>query len=193
MNLLAHFYVAEITGTSAAGQFLGDMVKGRLDGRFEPTVENGIRLHRAIDGFTDRHPVTAGLRRRFAPPWRRYGGILVDIGFDYCLARDWAQYSDTPLPRFAGQVVARARREWPPDTPMPARNLHALQQVLVDYRQPSGLQRALDNVDRRLAHASPLPDALPALLDQYGALAAGFEAYFPQLCAYAERYARTLQ
>lgn len=188
MNLLAHLYLADITGTSMAGQILGDRIKGRLDGRFAPNVEQGIRLHRAIDGFTDRHPVTADMRQRFAPPLRRYGGILVDIGFDYCLAHNWAQYSDTALPRFAYDAVTRVQREWPAGGPMPAHRFAGLATVLAGYRQPQGLQRALDSVDSRLQRPSPLPDALPALLNEYEALAAGFETFFTQLCEYATRH-----
>lgn len=185
MNLLAHFYLAELTDTSAAGQLLGDMVKGHLDGHHAPAIERGIRLHRAIDSFTDNHAITADLRRRFQPPLRRYGGILVDIGFDYCLADEWARYSDAALPDFAEHVVARARREWPtaaPSNKPPAE----LATVLVEYRYPAGLQRALDSVDRRLRRASPLPDALPALLAQREHLVSGFAAFFPQLCAHVQ-------
>src|SRR5699024_7195222 len=141
MNLLAHLYLADMTGTSMAGQILGDRIKGRLDGRFAPDVERGIRLHRAIDGFTDRHAVTSDLRRRFAPPLRRYGGILVDIGFDYCLARGWACYSDTALPRFADYAALCVARGWPPDESMPAHRFAGLAQVLAGYRRPAGLQR----------------------------------------------------
>lgn len=193
MNLLAHLYLAELTGTSAAGQILGDMVKGRLDGRHGARVEAGIRLHREIDSFTDRHPITAELRQRFAPPLRRYGGILVDIGFDHCLATHWPRYSELPLAHAASRMAARAHREWPNDAPMAAQRLNGLETVLVDYRRPAGLQRALDSVARRLRRASPLPGALPALLNEYEALAAGFDAFFPELCAHARHHARRNQ
>lgn len=191
MNLLAHLYLADLTGTSMAGQILGDRIKGRLDGRFAPNVEQGIRLHRAIDGFTDRHPATAALRRRFAPPLRRYGGILVDIGFDCCLARNWARHCVTELPRFAAHAVTRVAREWPAAETMPTRLVTDLPRVLVDYRHPHGLQRALDSVDRRLARPSPLPTALPALLDQYEAMAEAFATFFPELCEYASQHVRS--
>lgn len=184
MNLLAHFYLADLTATSAAGQLLGDSVKGRLNGSLGADIERGIRLHRAIDSFTDSHPLSADLRRRFTPPLRRYAGILVDIGFDYCLARNWDQYSDTPLSQFSRQVVARVRQEWPAAAaPAPGTGLA---QVLVGYQWPAGLQRALDSVDRRLRRPSPLADALPALMAQQTHLQQAFDVFFPELCAYAQ-------
>jgi|SRR5699024_5627952 len=189
MNLLAHLYLAERTQTSAAGQILGDMVKGRLDDRYNADIMQGIHLHRRIDSFTDQHPVTAQLRRQFAPPLRRYGGILVDIGFDHCLARRWHDYSNQPLPQFAAAVVARARQTWPHNGPMPAQHLAGLDQVIAAYDDPTGLQRALASVSNRLQRTNPLAQALPALLQRMPAIGAGFEAFFPALCAHVEQTA----
>lgn len=187
VNLLAHFYLANLTATSAAGQLLGDLVKGPLDGTFGPSIERGIMLHRAIDSFTDTHPTTVDLRRRFAPPLRRYAGILIDIGFDHCLARQWIDYSDVELSQFAEQIAARAYRDWPPQAPQPAPQQAALTQVLINYKHPAGLQRALDSVDRRLTRTSPVASALPALMAEYPALERGFEHFFPALCAHIQQ------
>ncbi len=193
MNILAHLYLADRTGTSAAGQILGDMVKGRLAGRYSADLENGITLHRQIDSFTDRHPITVDLRRRFEPPLRRYAGILVDIGFDYCLANSWNHHSSLTLERFARRAVLSVQREWPAEAPIPASRLNGLDEVLMAYRRPLGIQRALDSVSRRLKRDDPLPAALPRLLDEYTALAAGFEPFFPELCHYVENRAKALQ
>lgn len=192
MNLLAHLYIAEQTHTSAAGQLLGDLVKGRLDGRYDRYTETGIRLHRRIDGFTDHHPVTARLRSRFAAPLRRYGGILVDIGFDYCLARQWARYSDVPLATACAAMLQRAHAEWPQQAPVSARRFTGLEYVLASYQHPDGLQHALDSVAQRLHHANPLASALPTLMAEQPALETGFDTFFPELCRHAMQYARPL-
>lgn len=192
MNILAHLYLADDSSTSAAGQILGDMVKGRLDGRYTATIENGIRLHRAIDSFTDQHKVTAKLRQRFVPPFRRYAGILVDIGFDYCLATQWSYYSHQPLPEFTRQAMARVGREWPAGAPCVIERFTGLDTVMNAYRQPPGLQRALDSVARRLRYDNPLPRALPALLHEYEQLAAGFDVFFPILRDHVNQLASRL-
>lgn len=190
MNLLAHLYLAEHTRTSAAGQLLGDLVKGRLDGRYGHYTEAGIRLHRRIDGFTDHHPITIHLRKRFDASLRRYAGILVDIGFDYCLARQWPQYSNVPLTVASHRMLQRAHAEWPRHAPVPARRFDGLEHVLVSYQRPDGLQRALDSVATRLHHANPVASALPALLAEQTALETGFETFFPALCRHAMQHAR---
>ena len=57
MNYLAHFALAGPETGLLVGGFLGDYIKGRLENRFSPEIERGIRLHRAIDQYTDSHPV----------------------------------------------------------------------------------------------------------------------------------------
>ena len=56
MNYLAHFFLAYPDPELMAGGYLGDFVKGTLkDADFSPGVTLGIKLHRAIDAFTDSH------------------------------------------------------------------------------------------------------------------------------------------
>ena len=56
------------------GSLLGDFVHGRIPDDLRANVADGIRLHRAIDVFTDGHPVVTALRGRFVAPFRRYAG-----------------------------------------------------------------------------------------------------------------------
>lgn len=167
MNLLAHLWLAERTDTSAAGQILGDMIKGRLDGPvFDPATDHGIRLHRRIDSCCDAHPSHHAVRARFAPPLRRYAGIIVDIGFDHSLARNWANFHGQTLPYFAERMEQQVRDEWPAEAPINADRLRGLGATLSHYRYAEGIERALYSVSQRLRRNNPLADALPALLTQ---------------------------
>ena len=143
MNLLAHFLLAEHSQTSYAGQVLGDMVKGRLDTRFPPPIRTGITLHRHIDSVSDSHPLHRAMRNRFPPPFRRYAGILVDIGFDAGIARAWPAYSDQSLADFAAQAQRRVIDEWPDAAPGEGRRMTGLAGVLSGYARDEGIQRAL--------------------------------------------------
>lgn len=183
MNLLAHLWLAERTGTSAAGQILGDLVKGRLDGtRFDPHIDRGIRLHRTIDSASDAHPAHLELRGRFQPPLRRYAGIIVDIGFDHALARDWYRYSSEPLDRFAMRAAQRVVDEWPTTAPAEPPPVNGFSAMLTGYAGAAGIERALTVVGRRATRRNPLADALPALLAEYP----GFAANLPELLASLE-------
>lgn len=185
MNYLAHLYIAEVTETSFAGALLGDHVRGRLDGRYGRWVEDGIRLHRRVDTFTDGHPVVLGAFRRFAAPFRRYAGILIDIYFDHLLARHWPELHTQRLGQFAQEAANRIRTEWPDRPPFPVRRLTGLPDLLQSYQHPSGIADALAQVDQRLSRPSPLARAWPYLQSRADGLARDFHQFFPELLAFA--------
>ena len=97
MNYLAHFKLAAEHPELLVGNLLADHVKGKLNGRFDVGIESGIRLHRAIDAFTDSHHLVQSSHARFHCKYRRYGGIITDLAFDHFLAVNWNQYDSRPL------------------------------------------------------------------------------------------------
>ena len=56
MNFLAHFHLAWPDEGLIAGGLEGDYYKGPLRGDLPSGLEQGVRLHRAIDAYTDSHP-----------------------------------------------------------------------------------------------------------------------------------------
>lgn len=89
MNYLAHLHLGGQRPEELLGSLYGDFVKGPLQGEFRPGIESGIQLHRSIDAFTDAHPLVGQALSRFTHTRRRYAGIVLDVFFDHCLARDW--------------------------------------------------------------------------------------------------------
>ncbi len=83
------------TQTNLLGNFLGDFVKGSQLQHLPVEIEQGIRLHRSIDVFTDTHPLIVELRHRFPDDIRRMAGVIIDIYFDYLLMQAWKHYSNT--------------------------------------------------------------------------------------------------
>ena len=117
MNYLAHLYLAEQSSEGLLGGLLGDFVKGRLDDRYTDTVRRGIALHRAIDSYTDAHPLHLESRNRIGRQRRRYAGIIIDVCYDHFLSRCWADYSSESLGCFTERVydVLRQHQESLPD------------------------------------------------------------------------------
>ena len=88
MNFLAHLYLAKDDDDLMLGALLGDFVRGRRAMWTYPyATREGIRLHRRIDKITDQSSQVKSLRRQFPKEFRRYAGIVIDIAFDYELAR----------------------------------------------------------------------------------------------------------
>ncbi|MCB1688028.1 MAG: DUF479 domain-containing protein [Halioglobus sp.] len=104
MNFLAHFHLAWPDEGLVAGGLEGDYVKGLLRGQMPESLERGVKLHRAIDAYTDAHPLILQLRRELPPGLRRYAGILIDLSFDHYLSLHWSRFSSLPLADFNREV-----------------------------------------------------------------------------------------
>jgi len=111
VNFLAHFHLAWPDEGLVAGGLEGDYYKGPLRGELPGQLERGVRLHRAIDAYTDRHPGVQRLREEFPTGLRRYAGIVIDLCFDHYLSRHWAHFSDTPLEDFTVEVYRLLSRQ----------------------------------------------------------------------------------
>lgn len=190
MNHLAHLALAGGDAPLVVGSFLGDFVKGRLQGQYPPAIERGLRLHRAIDSFTDQHPEVRAAARLLPPVYRRYAGIITDIAFDHYLARDWQDYHPQPLPDFAREALATLldhRHLMPPAAAALATHMHQ-RQSLASYASPNFPPRALAAIAARLSRPSSLASAPQALAAASAPLHAAFRRFYPQLIAYARHW-----
>ena len=101
MNFLAHLFLAQGDEDLVLGGLLGDFVRGRRAlWSYSSGIRDGIRLHRRIDKLTDQSRQVKSLRHKFPKEFRRYAGIVIDLGFDYELASQWSQYSSQDLHEF---------------------------------------------------------------------------------------------
>lgn len=183
MNYLAHLYLADDSAEARLGNLMGDFVKGPIDGGLSPAWAAGIRLHRRIDSFTDRHPLVVQSKRRVRPEFRRYGGILVDLYYDHFLANGWEDYADVSLDAFADTVYAEINHhaQYLPATMQRSMHYLVTYDLLRSYRQLDGLGNALRGIATRLKRPVPLGDAIIDLEANYEALQDDFRGFFPEL------------
>ena len=193
MNFLAHLLLSgPIAAPSYAdvvlGNFMADAVAGRQLEAYPPAVQAGIRLHRAIDSFTDQHPVVrrSTLRLR-AAGYGKYAGVISDMFLDHFLARHFADFSPEPLADFARRQYALLTAR---QAEMPARVQHMLGYMvhhnwLLGYAETTGLARALGGLSRRASAGSGMETAVEELLRHYAAYEADFQAFFPLLRDFA--------
>ena len=57
MNFLAHIYLSGDNDLIKIGNFMADGIRGRQYEKYPLEIQKGIILHRAIDTFTDAHPI----------------------------------------------------------------------------------------------------------------------------------------
>ncbi|MFO0800305.1 MAG: ACP phosphodiesterase [Gemmataceae bacterium] len=199
MNFLAHLHLAAPDRGLMLGGILADLLKPVEIASLPTDVVEGVRLHRLIDGFTDRHPVVQRSIRRVSAGLGWFSGIVVDVYYDHLLARTWDEYAAGPLRSFADHCYALFRDAAPGLPAEGQRFAHhfAADDRLVRYGTTDGIAETLDRVSARIAARMPtravrLRDAMPALLAADAELAADFRVFYPELIAYAtaEREAR---
>lgn len=191
MNYLAHALLAGDDDGLRLGGMLGDFVRGPTESLpFPASVRLGIRLHRAIDVHTDAHPDVLAAKALLPPPYRRYAGILLDMWFDHCLARDFSRWSQQPLGEFSHQLRALLH-EHHDELPSSLQRFMLYMDVNslpAGYADPAVLGRALTGIGQRLTRANPLASAMPILVAWEMELQACFEAFFPELQVFAREW-----
>lgn len=194
MNFLAHFHLAWPDRDLLAGGLEGDYCKGPLRGQLPRNLERGVRLHRAIDAYTDGHPRLLALRAALPPELRRYAGILIDLSFDHYLSRHWEDFSAVPLADFTrtvyrslqaseGQLSERSRR-------MLARLVE--HDILARYTDWSTVPATAERIGDRFSRGNPFTGIGRRLNPLRADLESAFLEFYPQLCDYSARRAAAL-
>ena len=191
MNYLAHLHLGGQRPGQLLGSLYGDFVKGRLQGQFDPEIEAAIQLHRSIDMFTDRHPLVDVSLSRFSLTRRRYAGIVLDVFFDHCLARDWTLYADRPLEDFTSHVyrVLAAEPQLPGRLAQIAPPM-AANDWLGSYRDFAVLEQVLRGISRRLTRPEELAGAMQELEKLYAPLSEDFRLFYPELQMFSQEQLR---
>ncbi|WP_338474372.1 ACP phosphodiesterase [Pseudomonas sp. MS646] len=187
MNYLAHLHLGGSGREQLLGSLYGDFVKGPLLGQYTPQIEAAIALHRRIDMYTDRHPLVDGALSRFSTVRRRYAGIVLDVFFDHCLARDWASYGEGPLGAFTSRVyqVLSTEPQLPGRLAQIAPHM-AANDWLGSYQAFDVLEQVLRGISRRLTRPEELAGAMEELTRLYEPLSEDFRLFYPQLQDFAQ-------
>lgn len=188
MNYLGHLYLSGTDPDVLFGNFIADAVKGRDLSAWPERVALGIRLHRAIDSFTDQHPSLRAGRARVRAHAGLYAGVVMDLFYDHLLASTWTRWHAEPLTRFVAAAHAtldQRRDDMPRET---AALYHVMRDRdwLVGYASVDGLCRALDGLSRRALRGHAMAGAervltahLPSYLDE-------FERFLPEVRAHID-------
>ena len=190
MNWLAHVFLSEADPEFRLGNLFADIVKGPDLLAMSPGFRRGVDCHRAIDGFTDRHPITLSSRSRVSSAYGRYSGILIDLFYDHFLCRSWERYADVSLRTYT-QCFYREATEHASALPEHARFVFEVmrsEDLLESYSRVDGVATALGRIATRLSsrvgRTISLEGAVVELTNNYDDFARDFAAFFPSLQAH---------
>ncbi|MEH6585100.1 MAG: ACP phosphodiesterase [Halioglobus sp.] len=183
MNFLAHFQLAAPDEELVIGALEGDYLKGPLRGNLPAGIERGVKLHRAIDAFTDQHPLMAQLRRQFPMEVRRYCGILIDLSFDHFLSNHWQLFSSIPLQTFNTSVYRSLEAHKHHLGPGAQRMQSRMQQydLLGMYGQWHTIGATAARIGERFSRHNPFLETEQHLEPMRASLEQAFLDFYPEL------------
>ena len=192
MNILAHAYLSDRQPGFVIGNFIGDFIKGDPESprhHLTPAEVAGVRLHRAIDTFTDAHPDVAAVRALLHPRCHKYAGAAVDIFFDHFLAVDFQRLTGEPLAEFVPDFY-QTLQENTLRLPLAAGRMADYmirQDWLTNYQFAEGIDRSLKGVSRRTAYPSGLDMAIIDFTEYYFQIARHFTLFWPALVDHCQQ------
>lgn len=187
MNHLAHVFLAPDSPETRVGSILGDFTRGvDLHALPEP-VRQGVRHHRAVDSYTDRHPEVLASKKLFSAQRRRFAGVALDILYDHFLLKHWHRYSYVDKDAFIGQVYRelRVKEHLMPDS-MARVTRHMIRHDWFEaYKDLDKVGAALDRVAERIRFANRFAGIITEIQENRTELEQRFLLFFPDLQNFA--------
>lgn len=183
MNILAHLYLSKSNKNILIGNFIADAVKGNKYNNYPKEIKAGILLHRAIDHYTDTHPIVKKSKRRLHKRYNHYSGVIIDILYDHFLAKNWKKYSEIPLNVYAKNIYKFLEKN---NEILPLRAQNMLPYMtefnwLVSYATINGISRVLAGMNKRTKGISQMDLAIEDLQIHYLEFEEDFTLFFNDL------------
>lgn len=187
MNYLAHAYFSFNEPSILLGNMISDFVKGKKQYDYPPAVQKGIRLHRAIDAYTDGHAITKEIKAVFSPAVRLYAGAFTDVVYDHFLAlhpqelmeQEWMNFSTNTYSllsihsaffpeKFAILFPYMQQQNW-----------------LFNYRYAWGIENSFGGLQRRAKYLHNAYDAYKLFEENYVCIALLANQFIPDVKKFA--------
>ena len=186
MNFLAHIFLSGDNDLIKIGNFMADGIRGKHYEYLPAEVQKGIVLHRAIDTYTDAHPIFRQSTKRLHERYHHYAGVIVDIFYDHFLAKNWNNYSNEKLEDFVDRFYQSLETH---QEILTEKTLHMKPYMiehnwLVNYQYTKGIERILTQMDRRTKDVSQMQFAIEELEKYYAEFETEFTSFFQDLITY---------
>lgn len=158
MNYLGHLYFSNDDWELMQFNLMGDFIKGKDLLRWDPKVQHGTALHRAIDSFIDSHPTVKEMQRSLYAELPKISSVAIDLYFDHLLAKHWDDYHPQPLNDFLDTFYAHAQLDHPLFTPEFRTLLDNMIKInwIAVYPTLDGLEKMCRGVAQRISFPNQL-------------------------------------
>ena len=185
MNFLAHLYLSKNDTNIMIGNFIADHIRGNNYEGFSKEIQQGIFLHREIDTFTDAHAIVRKSKRRLHERYRHYDGVIIDIFYDYFLAKNWSEYSAIPLDVYTDSIN-QLFNDISAELPVKSQNFIKYMieyNILFNYQFKDGIERVLKGMNSRTKGKSKMDLAIEDLRNLEVEFEEDFTLFFKDLIA----------
>jgi acyl carrier protein phosphodiesterase len=190
MNYLAHAYLSFEQPALITGNMIADFVKGQSRlAVYDPAIQAGIRIHRAIDTFTDQHPLTLHAKQYFRASSGLYSGVFVDLVYDHFLATDPEKFTAESLHSFARNIYSIIRKQEAALPPAFMKMFGYMEEYdwLYGYHYIDGIFRSMKGLVQRAKYLETDANIIYAVfMEHYEKLKACYQEFFPELQQYVE-------
>ncbi|WP_340073661.1 acyl carrier protein phosphodiesterase [Leptobacterium sp. I13] len=188
MNFLAHIYLSGDDSQVIIGNFIADGIHGKKYTLYPWGIQKGILLHRAIDTYTDTHPIFRKSTKRLHEKYSHYSGVIVDIFYDHFLAKNWNDYSNIPLEKYSASFYELIQEN------IHVLPLHAQRMVphmvkgnwLLSYKTVQGIENVLQGMDQRTKYNSKMNESIHELKKYYNSFELEFTSFFEELIIFSK-------
>lgn len=179
MNYLAHS-ILSFTHGQLVGNMIADFIKNNEREYFPLEIQEGIKLHRFIDSFTDSHPAVSEAKKIFSPLVRLYSGAFVDVAFDYFVAHSY------PLEDLKQHSLKTYKILWENEKWLPENYKKMLVRMeqddwLTNYRQNQGIKFSMQNVLNKAKYLDKDVPVFDIFLKNKEMLQIYFDNFFPDI------------
>ena len=189
MNFLAHIYLSFGDNEITIGNFIADSIRGNKIDHLPTRIQKGILLHREIDTYTDSHTIPKISSKRLHKNYSHYSRVIVDIFYDHFLAKNWKNYSDTPLKVYVENFYDLLEDNYPilPNGVQRMMPYMITDNWIYNYSKMEGIGRVLNGMNRRTKNKSKMNFAILDLEEHYTDFEKEFTSFFEELIIFSKQ------
>lgn len=165
------------------GNYLGDFLRNPEVLLLPINIQDGIRIHRFIDSYTDSHLSVKSATKLLHPTMGKYAPVVIDIYFDYILSKRWTDFSERLLSDYCETSYTILLNHEGIMSPRIANRMRRMvaDRWLENYQTYEGLERVFMFLSRRAKFKSNLENAPEILMQFEDKLEDIFLTFFPDL------------
>lgn len=187
MNYLAHIALSNLHHGCIVGNIMEDFIVGSYTHQRNVWVKekyySGIKLHRFIDDFTDRNEHVLKCIHLLHINHGKFSPVIMDIFFDYFLARHWHNFYNDNLLDYAQKVYNIFTLYWhdfPPKMQLMLKNMIE-HNWLIHYSEKNAIQKALNHISSKSKYKNTMYLALEDLIKYEAFFETQFLEFYPKL------------